>query len=150
MYIKLNDGVAEPYSLSAIKNDNPSVSFPKMVTDEIAAEYGIYPAVVEAQPDFNVATHNCELSTTATQVDGVWTYTWNVTEKSADEITNHNDSLARQVRAERETKLKASDWMALSDVTMTAEWSTYRQALRDVPEQAGFPHTITWPEEPTS
>jgi len=55
---------------------------------------------------------------------------------------------ADSVRAERETKLKESDWMALSDVTMTAEWSTYRQALRDVPEQAGFPHTVTWPTEP--
>ena len=148
MYIKLNDGVAEPYNLSALKADNPSVSFPKMITDEIAAEYNVYPSVVETQPDFNVATHNCELSTTATQVDGVWTYTWNVTEKSADEITAYNDSVARQVRAERDQLLAATDWRASSDLTLSAEWAAYRQSLRDVPGQSGFPHSVTWPTEP--
>ena len=60
-----------------------------------------------------------------------------------------NDRAAVQVRDERDAKLAASDWMANSDVTMSADWTTYRQALRDVPAQAGFPTNVTWPTEPS-
>ena len=52
-------------------------------------------------------------------------------------------------RAERDDKLAVCDWMANSDVTMSPNWVTYRQALRDVPAQAGFPNTITWPTKPS-
>ena len=55
---------------------------------------------------------------------------------------------ADQVRAERDSKLAATDWMALSDNTLTAEWAAYRQALRDIPEQPGFPHNVEWPVKP--
>ena len=60
-----------------------------------------------------------------------------------------NDREAAEVREERDALLTASDWMANSDVTMSDEWRTYRQALRDVPAQAGFPNSITWPTEPS-
>ena len=55
---------------------------------------------------------------------------------------------ATQVRADRDALLAASDHMALAD-RITDEWRTYRQALRDVPTQSGFPTNITWPVEPT-
>ena len=54
---------------------------------------------------------------------------------------------ATKVRAERDELLAASDSMALAD-RITADWTTYRQALRDVPAQAGFPTSVTWPVEP--
>jgi len=53
-----------------------------------------------------------------------------------------------QVRAQRDALLSASDYMALAD-RITSDWTTYRQALRDVPAQAGFPTNITWPTEPS-
>tara|TARA_R110001592_G_scaffold134626_1_gene350377 strand:+ start:1536 stop:1811 length:276 start_codon:yes stop_codon:yes gene_type:complete len=55
---------------------------------------------------------------------------------------------ATQVRAKRDALLAASDHMALAD-RITEDWRTYRQALRDVPAQAGFPANVTWPTEPT-
>ena len=58
------------------------------------------------------------------------------------------DSLAAQVRGTRDTILGATDHYALSDVTMSAAIGVYRQALRDVPSQAGFPKTIVWPTKP--
>jgi hypothetical protein len=52
----------------------------------------------------------------------------------------------------RNVLLANSDWTQLPDVTLTAEqkaeWAAYRQALRDVPAQAGFPVTINWPVIP--
>ena len=55
---------------------------------------------------------------------------------------------AMQVRAERDTLLAASDYMALAD-RITDEWRTYRQALRDLPAQDGFPD-VTWPTVPNA
>lgn len=55
-------------------------------------------------------------------------------------------------RNERNMKLTFTDWTQLPDAPLTAEtkaaWAAYRQALRDVPEQAGFPDVIEWPEQP--
>ena len=60
-----------------------------------------------------------------------------------------NDRKAAEVRAERNTKLAATDWTQISDSTADkTAWATYRQALRDVTAQAGFPWTITWPDAP--
>ena len=53
-----------------------------------------------------------------------------------------------QVRAQRDALLAASDYMALAD-RITDDWRTYRQSLRDVPAQAGFPTDVTWPVEPS-
>ena len=56
--------------------------------------------------------------------------------------------LAAQVRAERDLRLMQTDWIYLPDVTPPqdiAAWEAYRQALRDVPAQPGFPFTLTWP-----
>ena len=55
-----------------------------------------------------------------------------------------------EVRAERDQLIAATDWWATSDRTMTAEQTAYRQALRDVPTQSGFPDNVTWPQEPSS
>lgn len=52
-------------------------------------------------------------------------------------------------RKHRNDLLKETDFYALSDVTMSSEMTTYRQALRDLPAQEGFPDTITWPTKPS-
>lgn len=59
-----------------------------------------------------------------------------------------NDRKAAEVRAERNEKITACDWRVLPDISNSAVWKVYRQALRDVPAQEGFPWTITWPEQP--
>lgn len=59
------------------------------------------------------------------------------------------DRKAAEVRAERNTKLAATDWTQIIDATADkTTWATYRQALRDISGQAGFPWIITWPDAP--
>lgn len=67
-----------------------------------------------------------------------------------------DEAAAQAVRGERNMKLasevdpiagNALRWAALSAEEQAA-WAAYRQALLDVPEQAGFPHDVTWPERP--
>ena len=59
------------------------------------------------------------------------------------------------LRMERNHRLAITDWMGNSDVTMSAEWKTYRQALRDLPSTAspsldenGNLTGVTWPTKP--
>ena len=52
------------------------------------------------------------------------------------------------VRSLRDEILTETDWWATSDRTMTQAEIDYRQALRDVPAQAGFPENVTWPTKP--
>ena len=56
--------------------------------------------------------------------------------------------LCEGVRKKRNTLLAETDWWATSDRTMTPEQTAYRQALRDITDQAGFPTDITWPTKP--
>jgi len=63
-----------------------------------------------------------------------------------------DDEQAKSVRASRDDKLKESDWVVIKNLELNANipgaWEVYRQALRDIPTQTGFPWTITWPEQP--
>jgi hypothetical protein len=50
------------------------------------------------------------------------------------------DSQAHRVRVDRTLRLQASDWTQLADATVDSQaWSVYRQSLRDIPQQEGFP-----------
>lgn len=59
-----------------------------------------------------------------------------------------NERLAEEVRTERNALLAETDHYGLSDQTMTSDMTTYRQALRDITDQDGFPESVTWPIKP--
>tara|TARA_R100001377_G_scaffold29035_1_gene15761 strand:+ start:208 stop:669 length:462 start_codon:yes stop_codon:yes gene_type:complete len=108
-------------------------------------------------PEINVLTQRV-VEVQPVLVDDVLTQQWEVQEKytvsakKEEVLEEHRVFLATQaastMRSLRDVKLSTSDYMGLSDNTMTAAWITYRQALRDVPGQSGFPSTIIWPDEP--
>lgn len=68
----------------------------------------------------------------------------------ADRIAYENsaEGKAEAVRSQRDELLAETDWTANSDVIMSAEMAVYRQALRDITNQAGFPENIDWPTKP--
>lgn len=56
---------------------------------------------------------------------------------------------AEQIRNQRNQLLTESDWTQVADAPVDqAAWATYRQALRDIPQQEGFPTDIAWPTKP--
>jgi hypothetical protein len=63
-------------------------------------------------------------------------------------VTSDYTEVCEEQRTERNTLLKETDWWAVSDRTMTQAETDYRQALRNVPQQDGFPTDITWPTKP--
>jgi hypothetical protein len=68
----------------------------------------------------------------------------------AEYIPPTSEELAASARVKRDALLAASDWSQAGDVPQATKdlWIPYRQALRDVPEQAGFPSEIIWPTKP--
>jgi len=147
-----------------IRKLNPNVSLPKVWNSNVYETLGIDPVLETPKPD-TTGDYKVVVRNGAEQdANNNWVQAWverdmfsdttedGVTTTKAEHEAAYQARLdteaAANVRSERDQKLKDTDWMGMSDVTMSTEWATYRQALRDVPSQAGFPHTITWPTEP--
>ena len=92
------------------------------------------------------------------QIDGKW-YTKYVlgpvftdTEQETAYKASKDAEQAKSVRTSRDTKLAETDWIVIKNLELNANipgaWEVYRQALRDIPAQAGFPWTNTWPTQP--
>lgn len=62
------------------------------------------------------------------------------------------EEVAAQVRAQRDSMIAQTDYLMMSDYPISEEdktlLETYRQALRDIPEQEGFPSEVEWPTAP--
>mgnify|MGYP002640852440 CR=1 FL=1 len=71
-----------------------------------------------------------------------------ITQEELDAISYQNPATEGQIRNERDTLIAETDWWATSDRTMSAEQIAYRQALRDITAQSGFPTDVTWPTKP--
>lgn len=82
-------------------------------------------------------------------IEGDSVYTVQVVPMTEQEIASATARLAAQVRGQRARLLFESDWTQVADAPVDASaWAIYRQALRDVSEQSGFPITVVWPTKP--
>ena len=143
-----------------IRKLNPNVSLPKVWNENVYEALGIDPVLETPQPEPSAAYKSVVRDGAEQDANDNWVQKWAERDMFADteEATKSEQETAYQaeldaaaataVRSERDAKLAESDWMGLSDVTMSDDWKTYRQALRDVPGQSGFPNSITWPTEP--
>ena len=120
----------------------------------------LYDVVFEGPQAFGGTVYQYSQRQGVEQINGKW-YTKHVlgpvftdgeTTAAAQEAAYKAAKDAEQataVRADRTKRLADSDWTQLSDAPVTGTaWATYRQALRDITSQAGFPWTITWPDAP--
>ena len=156
-----------PKTKVQLRQENKHMSLPEAWTDATLEALGVARVTKTAAPD--VGEWQVAVKDGVEQVDGVWQERW-VTQEMFTEYTEtdedgvettvtvqdqkdakvaaDNAALEATERATRDDLLKATDHYGLSDVPMTDAMAAYRQALRDVPQQAGFPQTITWPTKP--
>lgn len=137
-----------PYSLSQFLLDNPSVSFPKDIPETLFIEYGVYPVFESKQPAYDEKIQRIQ-EDVPELINGLWTQVWSVVNLTAAEVVEQNDSVAASVRAKRNILLSDCDWTQVADAPVDkAVWASYRQALRDISKQPGFPWSVTWPVAP--
>jgi len=151
-YVKANGTniVEYPYSFQKLKEDNPNTSYPRSIDDAWLETKGIYRVTVDAQPSFDRRTEMVTQNSTPTHNGTNWVLGWTKANKSADDITAYDNDLADVNRGKRNVLLADTDYYGLSDVTMSAAMTTYRQALRDLPTHANWPNLgdDDWPTKP--
>jgi len=143
MYVKINNNNqidVFPYSINQLKLDNSNTSFPSSISDEMLASYNVY-AVTSIEPPEITLTQYVTRNALPNYNNGRWEISYSVNDMSAEEAEN-------VIRETRHELLQETDYLALSDNTLTTEMATYRQALRDIPSQSGFPFNVTFPTEP--
>jgi hypothetical protein len=120
------------------------------LTPEQLEQFGVYQLKLVTPPYYDPAMQTREHGD-ALLVDGVWTQNYIVSELDPDVVAAKAEAQWAIVRTERNAKLSASDWTQLPDAALTnvqtAEWAEYRQALRDITEQAD-PFAVVWPSAP--
>ena len=119
------------------------------ITPELLEQYGADPVFEGPQPTptrYQIAYRDG----VEQDAEGRWFTKYSLAEMDAEAIAAKDAEQAKSVRQQRNDKLKDSDWTQLMDSPESnkAAWATYRQALRDVPKQAGFPWDVQWPEQP--
>ena len=108
------------------------------------AEYDVYLCATQDVGVVNYETHQV-VNGNIEQVDGVWTQLQTVEQRPIDEVS-------ATVRSQRDNLLAETDWVVIkakeTGGNLSAAFKEYRQALRDITAQDGFPYDITWPEKP--
>jgi hypothetical protein len=114
------------------------------------ADWGVYPVTIADTPNVNDRTQNAIQDALPTLVDGGWTLSWVVSEKTSQETQDYDVHAAEINRSKRSNLLSETDWWASSDLTMTSAQTAYRQALRDITSHANWPHLdeADWPTKP--
>lgn len=152
MYVKVNDGAVDsfPYGLNQLRRDNPNTSFPKSMTEDMLNSFGVYSVQFQDAPSYDDRTQKAEQAATPSEQDGNWVIGWTVSSKTDAEVAEYDANKATTMRGERDMKLSETDYLALSDNTLTTEMATYRQALRDITSHANWPYLndSDWPTKP--
>ena len=116
-------------------------------TPEILASLGA--SVVLEGPQASPTRYQTTFRDGVQDIDGQWFTKYSVADMDDEAKTAKDAEQAKSVRTQRDEKLKATDWTQVSDAPVDKTvWATYRQALRDLTKESGFPWDMTWPTEP--
>ena len=156
-------------TISQFKASYPNTSFPKQITADLLDSYG-YDVVLNGPAATVTAPYGISVRDGVEEINGQWFTKFiagpvftDTTDEDGNVTTAADNEAAYRakvdanagalVRAERNKKLTATDWTQMADSPLSsdkkAEWAAYRQSLRDLPTASGFPHTMTWPNEPS-
>jgi hypothetical protein len=156
MYVKISqDNVIEtfPFDVKNLKNDHPNTSFPRDVSDEdFLSQFGVYKVTIENQPQIDQSTQKVTQNAMPTLVDSAWVLGWTIVNKTESEIAEYQEMASVEARRLRNMYLSRTDWIVTyhteKGTPIPQEWLDYRQALRDVTLQEGFPFDVAWPTIP--
>jgi hypothetical protein len=152
LFAKLkNDGSIEGklYTRSQLENILSNVSLPKTLSNDILLPLG-YVGIHAPNSENLEQTNDLEYGVKVIKyVDGRFERKLILLPVSEDRKASRIKNKADRVRQKRNKLLVDTDWTQLSDTVVNKElWASYRQALRDISAQDGFPWTITWPIAP--
>ena len=142
------------------RNLNANTSFPSIITEDILADFGGAP-VLEGEQATPTTPYQYSFRDGVKKVKGKYftkyslgpVFTDNETQTALEQETEYkariDDQQGTSVRNNRNQLLKDSDWTQVVDAKVdTKVWAAYRQELRDITGQDGFPFNVIWPTQP--
>lgn len=156
-------------TVSQFKALHPNTSFPKQINTQVLDTFG-YDAVLNGAAATVTAPYGVSIRDGVEEVGGQWFTKFiagpvfadttdddgNVTTAADNEAAYKariDTEAAASVRSQRDQLIAETDWVVVmakeTGTNIAAAMKTYRQALRDLPSAAGFPHTMTWPTKPS-
>ena len=154
-------------SQGQLRKENPNMSMPKVWGANVFDALNVDPVLRAPQPTDGIGAYQSVRRNGVVQDDSSnWVEAWQIADMFADTTEDGvtttkaeheaayqaqlDSDAAKRNRSQRDTLIAETDWMALSDVTMSAEMTNYRQALRDITSHSNWPHLeeADWPTKP--
>ena len=164
MYVRIRE-TNQVISDWEVRSYFPDALIPNDLTEEVLDSLGC-DLLLEGPDPVGATVYQYKIIDGAEQIDGKWHVkyglgpvftdttdgegiTTTAAEKEAAYKAERDAAQAHVARIDRNEKLRECDWTQLSDAPVDKTvWATYRQQLRDVTLQAGFPWVINWPDAP--
>jgi len=154
-------------SQGQLRKENPNMSMPKVWSTNVFDALNVDPVVRAPKPTEGIGAYQSVRRNGVTQdAKGNWVEAWEIADMFSDTTedgvtttkaeheaayqTRLDTDAAERNRNERDRRIAETDWWASSDLTMTAEQTAYRQALRDITTHDNWPHLgeSDWPVKP--
>lgn len=135
-----------PYTMDDLRADYPTASISANLSNELLAYLGLTRVVVTGAPEHDPSKEVAEPTGCVFNREKLrWETAFTLRPLTEAEI----EAKADEVRSQRNNRLTRCDWTQVLDAQVDrAAWAEYRQQLRDVPDQPGFPFNVNWPQEP--
>lgn len=131
---------------SEFRASHPNTSFPPQLSEALINNFDA--DIVFEGPQAQPTRYQTAYRDGVQQINGKWYTKHSVADMDDDAKAAVDAQQAKSVRATRNQKLKDTDWTQVADAPVDqAAWATYRQALRDISTQVGFPWEVVWPTE---
>ena len=152
MYLKVSGSIITyPYSVQNLKNENPNISFPTIISDSLLESFNIYQVEMKNSGYDNDDTKDVT-EVTPTLSGSIYIQTYTISDADTETINKRREIKWSEVRSGRDSLLSESDWTQFNDSPISGstltDWQTYRQSLRDITNQSD-PYDITWPNIPS-
>lgn len=139
-----------PIEPAAIRQLFANVSFPSELKEEDLPMLGVVSVTPTPEPSFDFRMQKV-VEGFPVNDSGQWKQSWNVVDLSIEDKNEIENSYAARARNARNYRLSQCDWTQLPDAPVNhSAWAQYRQDLRDITAQPGFPWEIHWPNEPVA
>ena len=154
-------------SQGQLRKENPNMSMPRVWNNNVHDALNVDPVLRAPKPTSGIGQYQHVIRNGVVQdANNNWVQAWQITDMFADTTEDGvtttkaeheaayqarlDSDAAERNRSERDRLIAETDWWASSDLTMTAEQTAYRQALRDITSHANWPHLSEddWPTKP--
>ena len=147
-----------------LRRDNPNMSMPRVWGDNVHDALNVDPVKITPQPTTGIGPYQkVQRNGVEQDANNNWVQAWQIVDMFSDDAElgtkaeqeaayqqELDNNAATRNRIKRDQLIAETDWWAMSDRTMTAEQTAYRQALRDITSHANWPHLedADWPTKP--